>query len=563
MIYYPLASTGGRRARRGKWVNMLNLSDWMARWKRRIPAVSDRLADGLLRRQYIVLFLFSVCYFLATCFRASRKLFWFDELTTVYVSRLPDMASVWGALKQGADLNPPLFYALTRLSESLFGEGHVAARLPEIVGFWILCLCLYRFVSIRTAYYYGYEARPHGIVLGLGGIALVCWQAAIGSERRAWWLGGLFAALTCAILNHAYGILLIVPLALAELVRSLLNRRIDWPVWVAMAASFSGVLPILILWRGARGGLPSISQPTLTIPANSYEYLFGPAAAVLAVGAILYFVVIYAWPDRQAAGNGEQRLESPEVVALIAFLAIPFFAYLLAKLTHAPLFQRYSISAVIGFGCVFGIAAARRKTAGLCVLLFLVLQIGENLVKYAITDTVTEPANSLATLSTRLDEFSQKYREMEALPNRDLPIVLLNIFEAMPIIHYAPAELASRLIYVAPGTQSLFQGYVNMLRITGSIPVRTDADLSGAGPRPEHVGFSGGSRYLPRVHRLQNALSVRRFHPQGRGCADRERIGRVSRGQSSGLRYFQEKPEGTGGSGIEIALLGPGWRPPL
>jgi len=54
---------------------------------------------------------------------------------------------------------------------------------------------------------------------------------------------------------------------------------------------------------------------------------------------------------------------------------------------------------------------------------------------------------------------------MEALPNRDLPIVLLNIFEAMPIIHYAPAELASRLIYVAPGTQSLFQGYVNMLRI--------------------------------------------------------------------------------------------------
>src|ERR1035437_2017591 len=198
-------------------------SDRIARWGRDILASADRIADGLRRRKYVVLFLFSALYLLATCFRASRKLFWFDELFTLRVSRLPDMASVWNALKQGADLNPLLFYGFTRFSESLFGEGHIATRLPEILGCLVFCLCLFRFVSSRTsvlaglvsmlfpldttAYFYAYEARPHGILLGCSGLALVCWQAAIRSRRRKyWWAMGLFAALLCAILNHTYAI---------------------------------------------------------------------------------------------------------------------------------------------------------------------------------------------------------------------------------------------------------------------------------------------------------------------------------------------------------------------
>ena len=151
-------------------------SDRPAPWNRSISATADRAADGLRRHKYIILIFFSCLYLLATFYRASRKLFWFDELCSVYVSRLPDMASVWSALKHGMDFNPPLFYAVTRLSESLFGEGHIATRLPAILGFWIFCLCLFRFVSCRTsvlaglismlfplvttAYFYSYE-RGH------------------------------------------------------------------------------------------------------------------------------------------------------------------------------------------------------------------------------------------------------------------------------------------------------------------------------------------------------------------------------------------------------------------
>src|SRR5580704_9894593 len=170
-------------------------SNLPAGWDREISASAERMAERLRRGKYFVLFSFSALYFVVTCFCASQKLFWIDELYTLYLSRLPDMTSLWAALKQGVDFNPPLFYILTRLSESLFVEVLIAIRLPEIIGFWVFCLCLFRFVSTRTsvlagaiamlfpmvttAWFYAYEARPHGIVLGFAGIALVCWQSAI------------------------------------------------------------------------------------------------------------------------------------------------------------------------------------------------------------------------------------------------------------------------------------------------------------------------------------------------------------------------------------------------
>ena len=96
-----------------------------------VSSAADRIASELNGRfKYVVLIVFTSLYLLATLYRASRKMFWFDELFTVYLSRLPDMGSIWKALTQGADFNPPGFYAITRLSESLFGETNLGVRLP-------------------------------------------------------------------------------------------------------------------------------------------------------------------------------------------------------------------------------------------------------------------------------------------------------------------------------------------------------------------------------------------------------------------------------------------------
>src|SRR5947208_12606276 len=64
---------------------------------------------------------FSAIYFTDVGLRASEKYFWADEISTVYVCRLPNLGSLWEALRHGLDFNPPLFYVLTNASQSLFG----------------------------------------------------------------------------------------------------------------------------------------------------------------------------------------------------------------------------------------------------------------------------------------------------------------------------------------------------------------------------------------------------------------------------------------------------------
>jgi hypothetical protein len=454
-------------------------SHWPASRERRILTSVDRFADGLNSKKYLILFLFSTLYLFATCFRASQKLFWYDELITVYLSRLPDMTSVWNATRQGTDFNPPLFFGITRVSESLFGEGHIGTRLPEILGFWILCLCIFRFVSSRTsvlagtismlfplvtvAYYYAYEARPHGIVLGFAGLALVCWQASLRSRRRAWWLIGLFAALLCAILNHTYGVLLLVPLGLAEFARALRLRRIDWAASLAIVASLAGVLPSLLLFRATKVFVPGLAPASFISAVKSYQTIFEPAVIVLVAGLILYFFLRFASPNPSAPPSEAQSLQLPEVIAIVAFSAMPFFAYFLARLTGAPFYFRYGISAVIGVACLFGILAAKKPAVGLCTLALLAAQIGLTL-KYAGADTLREPSTNIQ-LSTRADQFAHRYREMEAAPDKNSPIVLFDDFEFLPTIYYAPPDIASRLV-VPRFSQVNFEFYIRLQRFS-------------------------------------------------------------------------------------------------
>ena len=167
-------------------------------------AVNDPSQTSRSRKLIAIVFLLiSALYFADTLLRASLKTFWYDELVTVYLCKLPSFGATWSAVLHGADLNPPLLYLLTRWSQHLFGEGLIATRLPEILGFWVFGLCLFWFAKRRLgllrgaiagffpvftlAHYYAYEARPHGIVLGFFGLMLLCWQGARAGNRILLW----------------------------------------------------------------------------------------------------------------------------------------------------------------------------------------------------------------------------------------------------------------------------------------------------------------------------------------------------------------------------------------
>src|SRR5258707_3773108 len=115
----------------------------------RIEAAASRLEQRLGERPYRWLILLSLLYFAAIAAKAQLKPFWFDEIFTVYLSRL-DFASLWKGLSEAVDLNPPGIYLLTRLSQKTFGgEGLIVSRIPCMLGVWVMMICLYPFVSAR------------------------------------------------------------------------------------------------------------------------------------------------------------------------------------------------------------------------------------------------------------------------------------------------------------------------------------------------------------------------------------------------------------------------------
>src|SRR5580693_8592751 len=138
------------------------------------------------------LILFGVFY-LGLVLPASFRPFWYDELFTYNVATLPGFRAMWHALTHGADLNPPLFYVVTHAVISVLGPTEFGLRTPALVGFLVMCCCLYAFVAHRAGACFGFiamlplvtgalrwapEARAYGLMLGFCGLALVSWQRA-------------------------------------------------------------------------------------------------------------------------------------------------------------------------------------------------------------------------------------------------------------------------------------------------------------------------------------------------------------------------------------------------
>ncbi len=446
---------------------------------KRLRLLADHLSAGVGRYWHVLIVLLSIGYFCDASFRASRKLFWFDEIFTIYVSRLPDLSSLWTVLKAGVDFNPPLLYILTKLSNSLLGESLLSTRLPEILGFWIFCVCLYWFVSVRSsascgfisflfpmvtmAYWYAYEARPYAIELGCCGIALVCWQsAAVRASGRVGWLLGLGAGLVGTLWSHGYAFVVFVPIVLGELMRTASRRRVDWPVWVTIVVSSGAVIVLVPLSLALRSILipATVNHASLAGLITIYITYLKPAAYI-GIGWLILMCVERRTAPIQAAVSG-RRPRSYEMVALLSFLAIPAFQYLIAKVTGAPPVARYSICWIAGPAALLGLASARHPLVAVGTLCILAAQIGTNALKFASSPILIEPSVGYP-ISTSVPAFEERYRWMETA-DKTLPIALLDGFDFLPTAYYAPPDLVSRMTYAMPSKSDLLGFFYARLR---------------------------------------------------------------------------------------------------
>ncbi len=436
------------------------------RFLQQLDHIAEALRDQCERRKLLLLCGFSVLYLVSTCLVASQKPMWNDELFTFYISRLPSVSDIWSALLTGADQIPPFFHIITRASFSLFGVNHLSIRLPEVLGFWVMSLCLFYFVSKRSsalygfvamlfplvtaAYNYAYEARPYGLILGFSGFSLLCWRSAAEGHYRKISLIGLALSLAAAVSSHYYAVLLLFPLAVGEVVRSLSRRRLDLSIWVAFGAAMTPLLLFLPLIEQAKTYTANFwAQPHWRSIPEFYYFLLTPALLPLVAMLILSAVYSTTYPINPGSQEQEFRPTPPlhEIAAAFGFIAIPVVAVISTKLVTGAFTYRYALPSVIGFSILFAFAAYRllngRAVMGAALLLsscggFMVLEIRN------FQDTTVVSLEQAKTYNFLLSE-----------DESSLPIVASDLHTFMMLAHYAPQDITSRLVYLADPEASL------------------------------------------------------------------------------------------------------------
>ncbi len=414
---------------------------------------------GRLRRwgPALCLILLTVAYAVPTCVRAARVKFWGDEVLTFHAAGLPSLSAIWSFLNRGLELNPPLGLLLVAWSERIFGRNELGTRLPSIVAFWIMSLCLYAFLRRRlpfsfaiagmlfplltSAARFSYEARPYGLVLGLAGVALVCWQAAADGRKRPVALPGLAASLAAALCCHPLAVTLALPFLAGEVTRSIQRRRLDVLMWCAFAAATP---PLWILWKlksaaHAASFAQNVVHPLYT--AGLTYFLILLPAIVPAAAAILLLLLSRADPEIRAEAN--RGMPRYELAALIGFVAIPLAAVPISTL-GGPYWHRYSMNAVIGMaGCLavllFRMAASRPRAGMAVAALFTMFFVGEQLLPQGKRlDAGIEASNASDSFQGAL----------EGMREDNLPIVVGWPLTFMELEHYASPALAGRLYYL-------------------------------------------------------------------------------------------------------------------
>lgn len=443
----------------------------------------EPLAERIEKRKLLLISIFSGFYFAGFCLIAAEKVMWNDELFTFYIARLPHLSDVWKALLTGAEQTPPLSYVLTRAVWGLLGVSNLTTRLPEILGIWLMGLCILVFVSKRTTFLYGFvamlfpliteafhyatEARAYALVLGFSSFALLSWQWAAEGRRRLGLLG-LAAGVAAAVSSHYYAVLLLFPLSLGEVVRSVKRKRIDTAVWAALCLGLAPLVGFLPLIRSARTYAPHFWAKPHWISMLDFYHRFLLPPTVLVLPWVLVLVMAYAAlrPEVRAP-KPPLNVPAHEFAAVLGFVFIPVVGVILAKTVIGAYDDRYVFSAVIGFCVVmgWGLACAFNGSAAMalavCAMLFGAM-IAKQVRSYH--SMVEDQAARKAT-----------YTFLEQHATGAAPIVIANPAPFVELSHRPPAGLRARLLYLVDpqlglkdtGTDDIEHGVVEMRHWAG------------------------------------------------------------------------------------------------
>jgi 4-amino-4-deoxy-L-arabinose transferase-like glycosyltransferase len=343
---------------------------------------------------------------------SAQKLLEQDEIFSLQTDRVSSLAEVFRIQRfYPISLEPPAYHVLAHAAMAVFGPTAFALRLPAFLGYLAMQFCLYFFVrnliggngtdggkvaqragmvamaipALTWTLFYAAEGRPYGLMLGCFAAAVLCWQiAARRTEARLLPLIGLAAALAFTLNVHFYGVLLLIPLCGAELLRTFQRRKLDPPMLAALAVGMAAIL-LTVPYIKASGEFKKhyyagpVSAHMLTQPYR--QMLLNYTTYPHAVQTLLQFVLVVAAIAAlvscvQLARSGRLAATQPEFAIVVLLALMPVFAFVLGKFVTHALEVRHSIGAVIGIVMVIALALTpvlRSRNAFAAVMAALLL----------------------------------------------------------------------------------------------------------------------------------------------------------------------------------------------
>ena len=302
-------------------------------------------------------------------------------------------------------------------------------------------------------------------------VALAAWQRRTEGSRGA--IVVLAASLAATLWTHYYGVLIFLPIAAGEIVRTQKTRRIDFGVWGALAAGACALFLLLPMIRSASqiGSIfwtkVGVVQAFSIYPAL-VERLSLPAVVV---GAI--FLATGLPPRERVPGPG---LKAYEVAAVLAFVSLPLLAYGLARAVTGALAPRYVLGTVVGLAIAFAFASRGVFGDAIASALLVLLALG-----LAAVGSELAIANKQRHLRAELNEEHLS----RILFGRSGPVVVMDNDLLMQLWHYEPESVSERLFYVADekaavelfGWNTTERAFAGLQPFSKRVHLRSYADL--------------------------------------------------------------------------------------
>lgn len=397
---------------------------------------------------------------------AMGKFLWYDELLTLTISGLGNWKAIMGALRLPLDGQPPLFHLIEHYAGSVSGKPEIALRLPSIMAIPCTLICVFVYVKRRAGEMvgalcavavlmtqvfqnYAAEARPYCLVVACIAFALVCYQRLASPV----WTILLGISLALAQSLHYMAILAIVPFGLAEAVFFARTKKFRWALWAALVV---GAVPLAIFWPllavnktyygahfWAHFDFPQIPSTYGEIFLTNSQY--GAAIMAVALCGVLGITVLL----RRMGGGKEVASETSEEATLVfALAALPFIGYIIVvAVEHSALTSRYVLSTAVGVCVALGYILSRARWGALAlvaVFIFSVVGMHELHFWRFVRSDIKEVHN----VGAEAEKF------ISSAGHRELPVVIPNARNLAPLVHYGPASLRERLVYLTEIPQS-------------------------------------------------------------------------------------------------------------